>query len=234
MKTRKRLSLLLFAFAAVLVSGCTGPRVLIGTKDEVRYKGTATEQEAKALGEALKAEGVFTDRGVTVVLSKGSDATVISFVVKEGLWDDFTYVSGLEQVTRAVAPSVGGLPVKLRLVTAELDTKKELVVHAPMMFGSKDTVAYSDAATMEEAKALGQALQSAGYFQDRGANVLLSKGKDGTTISFVVKDGIWDDESNVAGFQTMVRGIAPAVGGLPIKVRLVNTTLEKKKEFPVT
>jgi hypothetical protein len=234
MKTRKRLSLLLFAFATVLFSGCTGPRVLIGTKDEVRYKGTATEQEAKALGEALKGEGVFTDRGVTVVLSKGSDATVISFVVKEGLWDDFTYVTQLEQVTRAVAPSVGGLPVKLRLVTSELDTKKELVVHAPMMFGSKDAIAYSDAATMEEARALGQALQSAEYFQDRGANVLLSKGKDGTAISFVVKDGFWDDESNVAGFQTMVRGLAPTVGGLPIKVRLVNTTLEKKKEFPVT
>jgi hypothetical protein len=234
MKTRKRLSLLIFAAATVFVVGCRGPRVLIGTKDEVRYKGTATEQEAKALGEALKAAGVFTDRGVTVVLSKGSDGTIISYVVKEALWDDATYVSQIEQVTRGVAPSVGGLPVKVRLVTTELDTKKEMTVHAPVVFGSKDEIVYSDAATEQDAKALGQALQSAGYFQDHGANVLLSKGKDGTAISFVVRDGFWDDENNVAGFQVMVRGIAPAVGGLPIKVRLLNTSLEKKKEFPVS
>jgi hypothetical protein len=31
-------------------------------------------------------------------------------------------------VVRAVAPSVGGLPIKLRLVTTALDDKKDVVV----------------------------------------------------------------------------------------------------------
>ena len=48
--------------------------VTIGTKDQVMYSGTATQADATALGNALKAAGYFQDRGVNVVLSKGTAA----------------------------------------------------------------------------------------------------------------------------------------------------------------
>ncbi len=65
-------------------------------------------------------------------------------------------------------------------------------------------------------------------------SVILSKGSNGTIISFVVRDGFWDDPKNVDGFATLGRALAPTVGGLPIKVRLVNQSVETKKEIPVS
>lgn len=43
-------------FAFALATGCSlgTKKVIVGTKDEVRYSGTATEADAKALGESLK------------------------------------------------------------------------------------------------------------------------------------------------------------------------------------
>jgi hypothetical protein len=226
-------AMLLLAIAGIALSGCSGPRVMIG-KAEVRYRGTATEQEAKALGEALKNVGFFGDRAVSVQLTKGADGTIITYVVQQGAWDDPAHVSQFEIITRGVAATVGGLPVKIRLADENLTTKKELTVHPSVTIGTKDEIVYSDAATEQEAKALGEALQKVHYLQDRGVSVLLSKGQGGTVISFAVKDGTWDEPDSVAAFETIGRAVAPTVGGPPIKVRLLNTALESKKEIPIT
>jgi hypothetical protein len=71
-------------FAGVSISdhAANGSKVTIGARDEVFYSGSATKQEAEALGSALKQCGYFSDRGVTVFLSKGSEGTVISYVAK--------------------------------------------------------------------------------------------------------------------------------------------------------
>jgi hypothetical protein len=73
-------------FAVAFLSACSGKKVLIGTSDEVRYSGSATQQEAEALGAALKASGYFQDHGAGVILSNGGDGSVISFAVKDGFW----------------------------------------------------------------------------------------------------------------------------------------------------
>jgi hypothetical protein len=46
------------------------PGVVIGSKDEVYYSGSATKEEAQALGGALKANGYFNDEGAS---GKGAD-----------------------------------------------------------------------------------------------------------------------------------------------------------------
>lgn len=102
-----------------------------------------------------------------------------------------------------------------------------------VVFGSNDNITYSGAATKQDADALGAALKAANYFTDRGASVLLAKDKSGTTISFAVREGFWDNPANVAGFEALVREVAPSVGGLPVTLRLVNATLEIKKETEV-
>src|SRR5579862_1094441 len=63
-------------------------KVIIGTKDAVYYSGSAREQDAKALGDKLKEIEYFADRGVTVLLSKEKGHFVVSFVVKEGVWNN--------------------------------------------------------------------------------------------------------------------------------------------------
>ena len=78
----------------------------IGTKDQVIYSGTATEAQATALGNALKTDGYFTDRGVTVLLNMGANGTTISFVVGDGDWNqpgrwDSSRKSGGKWLTRS-------------------------------------------------------------------------------------------------------------------------------------
>ncbi|MFZ0505240.1 MAG: hypothetical protein WAM44_16090 [Chthoniobacterales bacterium] len=52
----------------------------------------------------------------------------MSFVVQDGIWDDQNKVSLFEQITRAVAPSVGGTPIKMQLQNQHRVVKKELTI----------------------------------------------------------------------------------------------------------
>jgi DTW domain-containing protein YfiP len=127
---------------------------------------------------------------------------------------------------------VGGYPIQVRLINADREVKKELTV-GRVVFGSKDEIFYLGSATTADANALGQKFKENGFFTDRGASVMLSKGDGVTTMSFVVADGTWDQADKVAAFETIARGCAGAVGGLPIKVRLTNSNVIVKKEVTV-
>jgi hypothetical protein len=102
-------------------------RVLMGTRDEVYYFGSATEEDAQSLGRILKTIGFFADLGASVAVSKG-DGTAIWFVTNEGFWDRPEAIAGFERVARQAAASVGGLPIQVRLLNAEMETKKELTI----------------------------------------------------------------------------------------------------------
>lgn len=206
-----------------------GPKVIVGSKDEIYYYGTATQAEARALGSALKSDGYFEDAGVTVLLDKGLGGTVVSFVVKEGLWDQPATVSIFEEMGREVAGSVGGLPLKVRLIDKMRAVKKESTV-GRAEFGGKDHVYYLGSATVADAQALGHALQTAGFFSGKGVDVFLTRHSDGTTLAFVVGDGVWNDAEMVASFESIARNAAPTVGGLPVHLRLESTTLDTKKD----
>src|ERR1017187_5010440 len=62
-------------------------KVIVGNKDEVYYSQGATNKDAEALSEALKAAGFFNGKGADVALSKGAGGSVVSFVAKDGAWD---------------------------------------------------------------------------------------------------------------------------------------------------
>jgi len=205
-----------------------GPKIIVGTKDEVYYSGSATQAEAKALGEVLKADGYFADNGVTVLLDKGTSGTVVSFVVKQGVWDTAGILASFDEIGREVAPSVGGFPIKVRLLNKDRDVEKESSV-GKLSVG-KDDIYYLGTATESQAQALSEVLKSTDFFSGKGADVFLSKQSDGTSLSFVVGDGVWDDAALVASFEKIARQAAPAVGGLPLRLRLENTTLDVKKD----
>jgi hypothetical protein len=92
-----------------------------------------------------------------------------------------------------------------------------------LTIGTKDEVYYSHTATREDAAELGRALQKVGYFRDQGAAVLFSRNKGGSVLSFVLQDGIWNNTAAVASFEEIGRRIAPAAGGFPLELRLVDT-----------
>jgi hypothetical protein len=207
------------------------PKVTIGTRDEVYYYHAATKEDAQALGQALVRVGFLNDRGTTVLLSKGTAGTVVSFVVNEGAWDHPATVYSFEEIGRRIAPVVGGFPIQVRMIDSERALRKELTV-GRVAIGARDEVYYFGSATEAEAAALGHALQSARFLVDRGASVVLSKG-EGTGISFVLDEGAWDRPDAVAGFERLVRQAAASVGGVPIRVKLLSPRMEPKKEWTV-
>ncbi len=202
--------------------------VTIGTKDQVVYSGTATANDATALGNALKAADYFQDRGVTVLLSKGAGGTVIGFVIADGAWNQAGTLASFAEIARGVASTVGGLPVQVQLLNSAQTVEKSSAV-GEVDFAGGDAVIYEGTATQADAQALGQQFKTIGFFGGKGANVFLTK-DGGTTITFVVADGTWSNATMVTDFETIVRSVAPSVGGLPIDLRLDNTTLTVEKD----
>ncbi len=224
--------LLTVAFMTMYKSGgafAASKSVTIGTKDQVYYSGSATRQDAQTLGDALKKDAFFTDRGADVLLAKGKDGASLSFVVQDKFLSQPGILSSFEEVARQVAPTVGGFPVQLQLVNAERDVKLKSTV-GKLDFPGSDSIYYLGSIKQSEAQALGKSLQSVGFFEGRGNDVFLSRHKDGTVIAYVVSNGSWDRPEIVEDFDKITRNAAPSVGGLPIRFRLINTALETKKE----
>jgi hypothetical protein len=96
-------------------------------------------------------------------------------------------------------------------------------------FDGGDGVYYEGSATKAQAEALGRWFESKGFFRGKGAQVLLTRHDDGTTLAFVVADGVWNNPSKVSNFEAIVRDVAPLVGSLPIDMHLVNTQLELER-----
>jgi hypothetical protein len=204
--------------------------VVIGTKDQVIYSGIATKAHATALGNALKSNEYFQDRGVSVLLNKGIGSTTISFGVQDGVWNQAGMLSSFEELAREVAPTVSGLPVQLRLLDSDGNVEATSTV-GEVGFDGNDGVYYEGSATKADAQALGRRFESMGFFRGKGANVLLIRhDDDGTTLAFVVVGEAWNNPSKVSGFEAIVRGVAPTVGGLPIDMQLMNTQLQVEKD----
>lgn len=203
-------------------------KVVIGAKDQVYYSHAATKEEAESLGHALQGIGFFNDRGTIVLLSKGRAGAVVSFALQAGAWDHPETVFSFEEIARRVAPAIGGFPITVRLSDSVWSVHKELAV-GKVILGARDELYYFGPATEGDAEALGQALKSAGFLVDAGASVVLSK-DGGTAISFVVGDGVWERPEAVAGFEQLTRRVAASVGGLPVKLLLLNPKMETEKE----
>jgi len=216
----------------IAIHSRSDPKVVIGANDEIYYYRRATKDDARALGHALKDIGFLTDRGTNVLLWRGGgEPTLVAFVVNEGAWNHANAISNFTEIGRRIATSVGGFPLKVDLIDASRTIRKKMIV-GKVTIGSKDILYYFGTASEADSKALGQALRGAGYFEDSGVTVALLKG-EGTVISFVVQDGLWDDPAVVSTLDRLVRQVAPSVGGLPLRLRLLNREMEIKKEVAV-
>jgi hypothetical protein len=206
-------------------------KVVIGSNDEVYYYRRATKEDALALGEALKGTGFFNGRGTSVLLWKGGGPTLVSFVVDEGAWFHPDAISNFSELGRRIAMPVGGFPIRVYLIDAGRTIRRKITVGKAIV-GARDVMYYFGTATDADARGLGAALRSAGYFTDSGVTVALLKG-EGTVISFVVQEGVWDEPATVATLDRLVRQIAPSAGGLPIELRLLDREMAVKKAVVV-
>ncbi|HUB83425.1 MAG TPA: hypothetical protein VMB03_31710 [Bryobacteraceae bacterium] len=210
----------------IMLHSTREPRVAIGN-DEIYYYRRATKEDALALGKALQGTGFFNGRGTSVLLWMGGGPTVVSFVVDDGAWNHPRVVSNFTELGRRIATSVGGFPIQVHLVDAHRIIRRKVNV-GKLKVGTKDWIYYFGDATEADAKALAGALRTEGYFTDRGATVALLKG-EGTVISFVVQDDLWNQPAVISTLALLVRRVAPPVGGLPIELRLLDGNMEIKR-----
>ena len=210
------------------------PKAMIGTRDEVYYYHASTEADAQALGQALTLTGFLNNRGTTVLLSKGSAGTIVSFVLNDGAWERSETIDSFEEIGRRIAPAIGGFPITVRLIDSARTLQRELTIgRVPM--GARDEIYYFGSATAADATALGNALQAAGFLTGRGASVTVSKvtlgGGVQTAVSLVLDGDSWNRPLVVAELEGLARKVAPSVGGLPISLRLLNAQMEPEKEI---
>lgn len=98
-------------------------------------------------------------------------------------------------------------------------------------FGPDEEVYYKDGATEADARTVGEALRSFGYFDGQGArSIQLIKSGDLLVVRFVVKDGGWNDASEVNGYQRICVFLAKgALQGRAMEARLCDDQVRDHK-----
>jgi hypothetical protein len=101
-------------------------------------------------------------------------------------------------------------------------------------FGHGQEVFYSRGATRNDAQDFGEALKREGYFDDITPTSVFIAGRPGAReISFLADEGAWDDEANVEWARDMGELIAPAIGGKPLTVRMLDLNLNEEKRLQI-
>jgi membrane associated rhomboid family serine protease len=205
-------------------------RSVMAGSDMVRYSDKVTRPEAQALARYLKQSGFFQDHGVTVELSRRADGAFVSFSVKDGFWNNGEYLDSIESLGAEIATAAVNPPLTIELRDPQGVSRRQIrITRRVVHVGKKDLVYYEGSATGEDAKALGHALQENGFFLDTGRAIALSKGADGTVITLNITAAAWGNPQYQKSAIEFGRQIAPAVGGVPITLRLAKplTMIEK-------
>lgn len=218
-----------------------GKKFKVSDKESVNYSGEATEEQAKALGEALKSFGFFDGQSEKdVLLKRGPEGTVVSFVMQEGKWDDTSVVKAYETtIANELAPAVGGVPFTIELLNDQLAIKKSLSITAVEQiyaFSPREKVRYASPVTEEDARKFGASLKDYEYFTGASEkDVLLHKGPEGMVAGFIVQPGKWDDAAILDEFRNkFATHLAPALGGVPFTIDLLDGQLNSHKQLKIT
>jgi hypothetical protein len=126
--------LLAVAGVIILLLIFFGRSSLLGTRyqatdlEAVNYSGSATEADARQLGEMLKQVGFFTgEKRGDVLLRRDDDGTAVAFVLGSR-WTDPEIVDSFKVIARAMADAGWPAPFTVRLIDKNLNSKNEFVV----------------------------------------------------------------------------------------------------------
>lgn len=104
--------------------------VVVGGRDRVIYSAGIAAQQAAALGVALEQTGFFHGQGAAVLATRDNpkSAPQLTYLVAADAPHDSRILDAVVQVSRRVAPSVGGLPVMVRVVDAAGQARGEQMI----------------------------------------------------------------------------------------------------------
>jgi hypothetical protein len=226
---------LLATIAAWIVAAARNPRsevskLIIGANDEVYYFRPITASQAASVGQALQAAGFFAGKASAVQLLRWRGATTVSFALNNGGWDRPLTIAAFEEIGRRLAPLIGGYPMQINLSDYQWVAHRTLTIGKVSLAG--DAVYYYGEITSVQATAVGLALQDAGYLKGLGVSVTVAKDLS-RSIGFAVNDGVWEQADLVERFEQLTRRAAPALGGLPVELRLLSGDMDPKKTVTV-
>jgi membrane associated rhomboid family serine protease len=210
------------ACIAFLATRLNARTVMIGN-DEVKYTSKVEKKDAEALGQYLKKDGFFQDKGVIVELSRNQQGQEISLTLKEGAWDNPGYLENLnEGFGPEVATAVTGVPLTINLLDGKGTVRRSIEVTRKILHvGKNDRVYYEGSATKDDAETLGRALQAKQFFLDTGRAMTLIKQDNGRIIALNVNEKAYNDPNYEKFAMKFGHDIAPEIGGLPLTVRLL-------------
>lgn len=97
-----------------------------------------------------------------------------------------------------------------------------------MAFGN-DEVYYSDGATADEARKLGDVLKTAEYFDSSGSATRIQRPNNLCSISFIVADNTWDDPDVVGYFRWLGETITEQAIPRPVMIQLCDQSFTVKR-----
>ena len=106
-----------------------GTRMAVGAHSEIYYAKGCTEGDAQALLRVLNGLKLLEGDKGTVTLAKTADGFAVSFVVRQGAWDDAEAVSAFRLVGQAISTGAfGGSPLEVRLCDEYYTTHKAIPI----------------------------------------------------------------------------------------------------------
>ncbi len=189
--------------------------------------GTTLSMELKGDEKAPATSDHITSRlvnGKTVIVHETSHAEPLP-------WTDPKFLNMLRILGPQVASAAGGPPLTIRLLNGQGQLRNEARIDASDVAFGLDHVQFSGQATEQQARELGAALQAQHFFSGGGTVVLLSKSPAGTSVSFTLQQGAWDKPGVIKEVQALGRKIAPSLGGLPLKVEIIDDNFITRKEL---
>ena len=174
----------------------------------------------------------------TVKSSKIVDGNVVVYDTQQKRppypWEKPELIASMKFIGPEIASAAGGLPFTIRLLNGKGELRHEVKIDsAAVLVGKRDRIVYSGQATADDARALGAALQQEGFLKDFGITVYLTKSAGPPEISFVVGPDAWDNPKMSAFLEGIVRKVASSIGGLPIKVDLIDGDKTLRKQLTV-
>lgn len=217
----------------------TSPVVTVGHNDRVAYRGSATPADAQRVAQALVKDGLFQPADVVVLLERGQAGATLSVPLsptgkgKTDTWTDPNTINSFRVMGPALATAVGGPPLKIVLLTQDGIAKAQLEIGTgEVVVGGRDRVVYSGAVPAQQAAALGVALEQLGFFRGQGAAVLATRHdpKSIVQLTFLVAANAPHDTRIMDTVVEVSRRVAPAIGGLPVMARVVDSAGEVRGE----
>lgn len=215
-------------------------RVAVTDKEEVYYKNVSRD-DANQLGQVLMDLKWFDgNTPKTVQLSRRDNCYIISFVVQDGIWNNADAVEGLRLLGLQLSARLyEGQPIEVRLCDQHLKVMKTLRLDKDTLgkrleYSPREEIFYKEV-TEEDARKLGDVLKQLGRFDgEHDQTLLVARDAEGVKISFVVGEGVWNDDEVVQDAKNLGRLIRLQVfQDWPLEIRLTNERLALKKKIPI-